>query len=711
MPMAASSSPDVKRDIKRTDKRTVILCSCEGTMPLDETKVKAGIGDATLTTATHLCGPEAAAFIAVAKGGGPVVVCCTQEAQRFREIAEDSGLTAPLAFVNVRETAGWSAEAKSAGPKMAALIAAAAVEMPIPAGVAFESNGVTLILGRSQAAVDAARQLEDRLDITVLLSTTEGIVPPARTTFPIAMGRVRSAKGRLGAFEVTVDGFATPKPSSRAVLKAAGPGKNGAISKADIIIDLTAGPPLFPGMDVREGYLRADPDDPAAVQRALFKAADLTGTFDKPRYITFTAGLCAHSRSRITGCRRCLDLCPVGAITPAGDSVAIDPYICGGCGQCASACPTGAASYAIPTVDVLMRRVREAVRAYRVASGGVASVGNAPRILFHDQEHGRDLIDISARYGSGLPADVIPIAVNETGQIGIEAIAAAFAYGASGVAILTRAKPKHGTAGLDQTLDIANTLLSALGYGNGTAFMIMADDPDDLTAALRDTKPATPTVKPSAFMPLGGKRDVLKLAFRELQRAARFPIDTIALPTGAPFGRVHVETGGCTLCLSCVAACPTSALSAADDKPLLRFDESLCVQCGLCQATCPEKVVSLEPRLSFAAFEAAPEVLKEEEPYPCVGCGKPFGVKSTIEKVAAKLGQSHWMFQGEGASRLDLIRMCEDCRISVSMNEQIDPYGAPPRPKVRTSEDYFREREEAASREKEMLDRIEKGDA
>ncbi|MBX9924736.1 MAG: 4Fe-4S binding protein [Hyphomicrobiaceae bacterium] len=675
-------------------------------MPLDVAKVQAGLSDVMLTTATHLCGPEAGSFEAAAKAGRPVTVCCTQEAQRFREIADDAGLSAPLSFVNVRETAGWSAEAKATGPKMAALIAAAAVEMPTPAGVALESNGIALILGRGQVAVDAARQLEDRLDITVLLSTVEGIVPPARTTFPIAIGRVRNAKGHLGAFELVVDGFSAPKPSSRSVLKPAGPGKNGAVSKADIVIDLTGGPPLFPGPDMRDGYLRADPDDPTAVQRALFKAADMVGTFDKPRYVSFTPGLCAHSRSRITGCQRCLDLCPAGAISPAGDHVAIDPYVCGGCGQCASACPTGAASYAIPSVDILLRRVREAVQAYRLASGGAA-----PRILFHDQDHGRDLIDISSRYASGLPADVIPLAVNETGQIGLEAIASAFAYGVSGVAILTRAKPKHGITGIEQTLDLANTLLTALGYGNGAAYLIAADDPDDLAAALRDNKLATPTVKPSTFMPLGGKRDVLKLALRELQRAARFPIDTVALPKGAPFGRVQVQTDGCTLCLACVAACPTSALSAADDKPLLRFDESLCVQCGLCQATCPERVVSLEPRLSFAAFEAEPEVLKQEEPYPCVSCGKPFGVKSTIEKVAAKLGQSHWMFQGAGASRLDLIRMCEDCRISVSMNEKIDPYAGPDRPRLRTSEDYFREREDAAAREKAMLDRIEKGDA
>ena len=130
--------------------------------------------------------------------------------------------------------------------------------------------------------------------------------------------------------------------------------------------------------DLRDGYLRADPGNPAAVLRAVLKARDLVGTFDKPRYIAFTADLCAHSRSRIVGCRRCLDLCPTGAIAPAGDHVAIDAAICAGCGECASACPTGAAAYALPPADVLMRKLRALLTAFREAGG------KYPILLLHD---------------------------------------------------------------------------------------------------------------------------------------------------------------------------------------------------------------------------------------------------------------------------------------------------------------------------------------
>src|SRR6185436_2203504 len=184
--------------------------------------------------------------------------------------------------------------------------------------------------------------------------------------------------------------------------------------------DLTGDAPLFPAADLRDGYLRADPGQPAAVLKAVLEARDLVGTFEKPRYVAFDAGLCAHSRSRIVGCTRCLDLCPAGAISPAGDHVAISAEICAGCGQCAAACPTGAASYALPPADALLRRLRTLLTTYREVGG------TRPVLLLHDEAHGTPLIEALARHGAGLPANALPLAVNEVTQIGLEAIAAAF---------------------------------------------------------------------------------------------------------------------------------------------------------------------------------------------------------------------------------------------------------------------------------------------
>jgi len=678
----------------------IVLCSCDDTMPLDADAVRRACRGADVKTARQLCRAELDRFRAAAAAaapGGPLLVGCTQEAPLFTETAAPSG--ADIAFVNLRETAGWSAEAAEAAPKMAALVAAAREPVPEIPLVSLTSEGVILVYGSDQQAMEAGMLLKEHLDVTVLLHRPAGVAPPRVNEFPVAKGTIRSASGYLGAFDIVVDGFALPVPSSRAELAFA-PARDGARSRCDIVLDISGEAPLFAAPDLRDGYLRADPGNPAEVLRVVLKARELVGTFDKPRYIAFTADLCAHSRSGIVGCRRCLDLCPAGAIAPAGDHVAIDPAVCAGCGECAAACPTGAAAYALPPADALLRKLRTLLTVYREAGG------TNPILLLHDGEHGSALIAALARHGAGLPAHVLPFEVNEVTQIGLEAVAAAFAYGASAMRVLLRGKPRHDVAGLKQTMALAEPILAGLGFGSLAT--IETDDPDALGDALRTVATSPPAPRPASFAPVGQKREVLRLALRALHDAAPTPVDVIALPAGAPFGAVEIDVPGCTLCLACVSACPTGALGADPERPLLRFTEDACVQCGLCKATCPEKVISLVPRLDFRAVTAPARVLKEEEPFTCINCGKPFGVKSTIERISKKLEGRHWMYSS-GSKRLDLIKMCDDCRVAVVTEEEFDPHGAPPRPQPRTSDDYLREREKLR-REWEESQRADKGE-
>ncbi|MFZ1001096.1 MAG: 4Fe-4S binding protein [Pseudolabrys sp.] len=665
--------------------RNILICSCEDTVPLDGEKVRRACRDSVVIEGRQFCRAELDRVRKAAAGGEPVVIACTQEAPLFNEVAEEGGADAPT-FVNIRETGGWAKDAAEAGPKMAALIAATASPAPDVSFVSLSSDGVTLLYGKDERVVEAAELLKEHLDVTVLIKAGSELTPRRVTEFPVVRGVIRAAKGYLGAFELTVDDYAAPAPSSRGAF-AFGAAKNGAVSRCDILIDLSGGPSLFPAADLRDGYLRADPGDPAAILRTVLKARDLTGMFDKPRYINFTEDLCAHSRSKIVGCRRCLDLCPAGAIEPAGDHVAIDAHICAGCGQCAAACPTGAASYALPPSDAMLRRLRVLLGTYREA-GGEHGV-----VMFHDAEHGSALIDALARHGDGLPANVLPVEVNEITQVGLEAVAAAHAYGASAVRFLTRAKARHDIAGLKKKIALVQPVLAKLGFDGVRVEAIETDDPDALGDALRGIATLEATAKPATFLPTGSKRELMRLSLRELHAAAPTPVDIVPLPEGAPFGTIEVRVEGCTLCLSCVSACPTGALSDDPERPVLRFAEDACVQCGLCKATCPEKVISLRPQIDFRAATALGRVIKQEEPAECIRCGKPFGVKSSVERVIAKLEGKHWMYK-DSKKRLDVIRMCEDCRVVVMAEEQFDPFGAPQRPPVRTTEDYLREREQ-----------------
>ena len=662
--------------------RKILICSCEDTIPLDGARVERACRGADVLRGRQFCRAELDRVREAAASGQGVAVACTQEAPLFGEIDPATSMT----FVNIRETAGWSKDAKAAGPKIAALIAAASEAAPDVPVLSLTSTGSTLLYGKNERAVEAARLLKDHLDVTVLISKADATLPPSTTEFPLHKGAIRSASGHLGAFKLRVDNYAAPAPSSRDRLNFSAP-RDDVELQCDVLIDLSGGAPLFSSPDLRDGYLRADPGDAAAVLRTVLNARDLSGVFEKPRYIAFTEHLCAHSRSNIVGCHRCLDLCPTGAITPNGNHVAIDAQICAGCGQCAAACPTGAAGYALPPSDALLRRLRLLCATF-LDCGGVQ-----PVLLFHDGDHGRPLIEALARYGDGLPENVLPVEVNEITQLGLETLAGAFAYGATAVRFLLRAKPRHDISGLNKTIAYGQAIVAGLGFDGSRIASIETDDPDVLGQTLRTIEVVGAVSRPATFVATGKKREVLQLALRELHAAAPAPLDVVALPEGAPFGKVDVDVDGCTLCLSCVSACPTGALSDDPDKPMLRFTEDACVQCGLCRSTCPEKVITLVPQIDFRAATASSHVVKQEDPFLCVRCGTPFGIKSSVERVAAKLEGKHWMFK-DSKRRLDLVKMCADCRVQVTADENLDPFGAPQRPRLRTTEDYLRARQE-----------------
>jgi ferredoxin len=665
--------------------KTILICSCEDTMRLDMAAVRRGCRKSEIAEFRQLCRAELDHFRNAAKAEGMLIVGCTQEAPLFGDVAK--ARSGKMEFVNLRETAGWSVEGTKAGPKMAALLAAASEAAPAFPFVTLSSEGVILIYGRDDVAVEAGRLLAEHLDVTIMITKPPQIMPPATTSFPIVQGTIRSAKGYLGAFELTIDDYAVPRPSSRDALVFEAP-RNGLTSRCDIVLDLSGGTPLFSAHDLRDGYLRADPRDPAAMLRTVLKARDLVGSFDKPKYVNFNPEICVHSRSKLTGCHRCLDLCPTAAITPDGNHVKINAEVCAGCGQCSAACPTGAATYALPPADVLLHKLRAMLLTYHEVGGANAIV------LFHDSQQGSALIDALARYGDGLPANVLPFAVNEVTQVGLEAVAASFAYGAAGIRFLLRAKPLHELAGLSQTVAMADAIVSGLGFPGQRISTIETDDPEVLGEMLRAVEPGVTVERPATFKTVGKRRDLLRLALHELHDVAPSPANVIELPPGAPLGGIHVNVDGCTLCLACVSACPTGALRDDPERPVLKFVEDACVQCGLCQSTCPEKVITLKPQIDFRAARAPARIIKEEEPALCIRCNKPFGVKSTIEKIAAKLEGRHWMFPA-GDKRLDAIRMCADCRVIAMSEQQFDPFkDIPVRAPPRTTDDYLRQRED-----------------
>jgi ferredoxin len=251
-----------------------------------------------------------------------------------------------------------------------------------------------------------------------------------------------------------------------------------------------------------------------------------------------------------------------------------------------------------------------------------------------------------------------------TSSIGLEVWLTAVAYGASQVWVLTSAEdaPQYADA-LRSQMAVAQAILTGLGYQGEHFKLLQVRDARDLAALDQDLQaaPAQAPGRHASFAVQADKRVTLELALDHLITHAPQPdVARIALPgAGSPLGALAINKDACTMCLSCVNACPASALADNPQSPQLRFIEKNCVQCGLCVKTCPEKALALVPQLNLAPQRKEFVVLNEMQPYACVRCGKPFGTLKGIEAMCARLS-GHSMFQGVAMERL---KMCGDCRV------------------------------------------------
>jgi ferredoxin len=515
--------------------------------------------------------------------------------------------------------------------------------------VSFLSHGRVLVVGDEAQALDVADRLGEDLVVTLFCPADSRPVTGTVDGYTVVRGGSPALSGSLGRYTLRLAESDDEQESPAVALLTQ--------ARFDLVLDL-GDPPLLHQEALPPGYY-APRGDSEALDRAIEELPEMRGEFEKPKYFNLDPEICAHGRRGIRGCTRCLDVCPAWAITSAGEHVTVDPNLCQGFGSCASVCPTGAITYAYPSTADLLGYMRTLLVTYRDAGG------KDPLLMFFDSASAAAL---AGELGPALPENTLPVELEEVGSIGMDAWLACLAYGARRVLVLTGGQtPPSIHDVLDQQIGYTAALLEGMGYSGAAVAALDSADVDAVTAAA-NSDAALSLESAARFAPPPEKRLVLRTAINYLLGHAPAAKKVAALPAGAPFGQIKVDAGACTLCMSCVAVCPTSALREGQGLPQLNFVERACIQCGTCEKACPEDAISLDTRFLYDdKARGTQRLLHEEQPACCISCGKPFATQSMLKVMAKKL-EDHWMFQSEADRRR--LEMCDDCRVKDLMRAQ-----------------------------------------
>lgn len=433
----------------------------------------------------------------------------------------------------------------------------------------------------------------------------------------------------------------------------------------DLVLDLQP-TPSFAGNRLPMGYYAPGPN-PEDLTEAMAELPEMRGRFKKPQFTAFLKSRCVHGRSRTRDCRRCLEVCPFGAIQSADREISINHYLCQGCGGCALVCPADAIRMDQPSQEELLNLLRRALESRE------AGVAFPPTLVISDS--GTAGSDRLLHRGDRNNDRIVNFEVEEIGYIGLEMILTALSYGADKVLVACgRQNPPDIRNAVAWQTQMAGAILKGLDIPEDKIrFVVIPPEDDDFgEGALKtdglDMQSNNSPMLLWAFSPRHDRRALVRLAVQHLYDRSGKKRPWLPLPAGSPFGAVAVDAAACTLCMACAGACQSGALSASEDAPRLLFHESQCHQCGLCEAICPEHAIQLLPRiLCDPDTVEAKVVLREAEPFRCIECKAPFASQAMVNRMKEKL-RGHWMYADE--RQLRRLQMCRTCRTRDALTSQ-----------------------------------------
>lgn len=697
----------------------VILCNCNQTLQIDPREIGASLRlDAPPALFARLPRDEIHSLISLANRErfDRVVIGCCGPSELFREAMGAAGMNPEHALVvNLREQCFWvHADRVGAHAKAARLLRSAMrsaeVSRPVPE-FPVKAGKTVLIATDSPVGLSLARRLEEVAQPVVLFDERSDAFDQTffyPLPWKVNWGRVTQIEGSLGNFRVTVEHTqpldlnqcihcrrCIPACPTQAIseglrirmemceetgdcLKACEdvgairiPRHDREVMRADQVVIIThnGAPATFP----RTGYHLLHAPSQGDMDAAAWKIFSLIGEFMKPESVRYNPDTCAGGAASHESCGLCIDHCPYHAISRNPKNplrIVVDPHACEGCGACVAACPTSSLTFTDPPPAELYTQMA-ALLAPLPGRPPMAP----PVVVFHCPEKGQLALADAGRLRFSYPSAVLPVPVACLRHVSEANMLAAFRMSAGGVALLGCASCPHGErALLLQKLAVTRSILEAFGLG-GDRVQLITGDEGEAGGMIEVLDRFAASVEPTPIrwdgrspLPEENRAAVAEVVLALIEATGREPGRT-ALPEGVPFGVPEVRAVDCTLSRACVNVCPTHAFRFDEAGQRLELKAIACVNCGLCAAVCPEKVIALKPEVALERQAFDWQVVVHDEMVACARCGNPFINQKALAAIEAKVLSIASIVDVFTGPRRDLLRMCPDCRAVAAMQE------------------------------------------
>lgn len=374
---------------------------------------------------------------------------------------------------------------------------------------------------------------------------------------------------------------------------------------------------------------------------ALAKLYANTGEYRYKNFVSYDSSICQYHERREEICGKCAEVCPTVAILKEDETkhLVFSHIDCHGCGGCVSVCPSGALDY---------------TQMPRIAFAHLSAhyKGLIPLVIPHKMDVG--LIDIPLR------ENVLPLMIEGEKYLHEAHLLNLLQTSGNPIIFYTDFISK----GTGDVIRIINEIFEKK-YGKKAIYI--CEDTKSL-AEIFETLQSLPECVYGINEEGLRKREIFSARLAHL--VGDEDLGVVKTGEHVHYGDIVINEDKCTLCLSCVGACNVRALTAHPEDNSLRFNASICTNCGYCEVTCPEKeclsVIKDEIRLNPSWFSQ--RMMARDELFACSECGKQFATKKSVEKIAAIMTP---LFMGDPI-KLKTLYCCADCKPKVMFKAHME---------------------------------------